>query len=81
MWGIRRLKGKKPSEVESQPQSGSAEKHRSIKYTLKSIPAGDLRKTRLVWQGKPVWVPKTVAVSFIVTGTQNGESMTLGARG
>lgn len=64
--------GKKPSEIEPQPQPESAEKHRSINHTSKGISAGDLVKAQGIWKWKIYRLSERKAISFKVTGTQSG---------
>ena len=74
---IRIVKRKKPSDTEHQPQSDSAKKHKSINYTSESISTGDLGNTQGVWKWEVCRSPVLEAVSFMATGTQNGEEYDL----
>ena len=71
------MKEKKSSEIKFQPQPDSAEKHRSINYTLKSISTSDLEKIHGVWKWEVCRNPERGAVSFMVIGVQSGEECDL----
>lgn len=72
---------KKPSEIKFQPQPDSAEKHRSINYTLKSISTSHLEKTYGIWKWEACRNPERGAVSFMVIGVQSGEECDLRSQG
>lgn len=65
------MKGKKPSEIECQPQPDFAKLPISINYTLKSISAGNMRKTEGVWKWEICGDPESEAISLMVAGIQN----------